>query len=77
MLSQLWSVPANKLPSGSSLTLTAEPRASKRMLVGAALKVIETVTWLPAGYLAMTKWPRRLDCQHSSLSSVQNGFSLP
>ncbi len=28
------------------------------------------------GYFS-TKWPRRLDCQHASLCSLQNGRSLP
>ena len=28
-------------------------------------------------YFEYTKWPRRFCCQHCSLCSVQNGFSLP
>ena len=31
-----------------------------------------------AGYfLVMTKWPRRFCCQQPSVSSLQNGCSLP
>jgi hypothetical protein len=28
-------------------------------------------------YFEYTRWPRRFCCQHCSLCSVQNGFSLP